>query len=336
MILYSVIASGILQGQSFQASYDRLREELRRTMTNSSLSLAQAQNEKEVQRIYEKGFGELDKIISEASGFELKSKDLNQKAQFAILRLEALGPRLTDSKELEKIAKVAIETYRDSSACCKPLEELFFYKLLPTESHSRVESWFKLSKNREVQASSELARIFLDSINLTGDPNRFQTFGAAFRDTAAGRRATQVFDLRSKLALGLPMPDMSISLLGGQSVKLSALKGKVVILHFWGFWNGTSVSEIVELRNLQREHEGKLQIIGINTDDWNGAFLNKKIKDAGINWPNHQGFHPASTLPLNFGVTEYPTKFVVDQTGIIRKVPGFGNWRQVVDELLKI
>ncbi len=58
------------------------------------------------------------------------------------------------------------------------------------------------------------------------------------------------------LAVGAPFPDLAFRDAKGQPVKLSDLRGKVVILHFWGSWCGPCLREMPAIQTVW-ERSGK-------------------------------------------------------------------------------
>jgi thiol-disulfide isomerase/thioredoxin len=67
--------------------------------------------------------------------------------------------------------------------------------------------------------------------------------------------------------IGKSAPDIADGFaLNGKAVKLSDLKGKVVMLDFWAVWCGPCVATFPHLRELNTEYKGKgLEIIGLTS-----------------------------------------------------------------------
>ncbi|MCC7123422.1 MAG: TlpA family protein disulfide reductase [Acidobacteria bacterium] len=61
--------------------------------------------------------------------------------------------------------------------------------------------------------------------------------------------------------------DFTIKSLEGKDVKLSAYKGKVILLNFWATWCGPCKAEIPGFVELQAQYKNDLVVIGYDVDD---------------------------------------------------------------------
>lgn len=69
-------------------------------------------------------------------------------------------------------------------------------------------------------------------------------------------------------------PDFSFTSLDGEHITLDDLKGKVVLLDFWGTWCPPCVESVPELRNLHKKYskEPSFVLIGISSDSEDGVW----------------------------------------------------------------
>lgn len=111
-------------------------------------------------------------------------------------------------------------------------------------------------------------------------------------------------------------PDFSLQTPEGRTVKLSGLKGKVIIIDFWATWCGPCRKGIPDLISLKKKY-GKqgLEVVGISVDRDTKEEVVPFIKDNGINYP--VVFYNESVIRNYGGIESIPTTFVVDKQGKI-------------------
>jgi peroxiredoxin len=110
-------------------------------------------------------------------------------------------------------------------------------------------------------------------------------------------------------------PDFSLPQLNGQSLQLSAYRGKVVLLDFWATWCTPCREEIPHLVELQNKHRDQgLQIIGISMDD-SPEPVREFYQHFQMNYPVVMG--NAEIGELYGGVLGLPIAFVIGRDGRI-------------------
>lgn len=67
-------------------------------------------------------------------------------------------------------------------------------------------------------------------------------------------------------ATPLPASDFELASLNGGKIRLSDLRGKVVLINFWTTWCTACVGEMPELIALQKKHRDNLIILGVSLD----------------------------------------------------------------------
>src|SRR5690606_7220298 len=83
-----------------------------------------------------------------------------------------------------------------------------------------------------------------------------------------------LFAQGNTLKIGQPAPEISLPTPNGNTVTLSSLRGKVVLIDFWATWCGPCVKEQPELKALYDQHidhvqAGKFEILGVSLDKSN-------------------------------------------------------------------
>ena len=84
--------------------------------------------------------------------------------------------------------------------------------------------------------------------------------------------ATVVLSCTNVVAQEARAPQFALKDVNGRTVRLSAYRGKVVLINFWATWCPPCRAEMPDLVKLQREHAKQgLQIIGITYPPENKA-----------------------------------------------------------------
>jgi thiol-disulfide isomerase/thioredoxin len=128
----------------------------------------------------------------------------------------------------------------------------------------------------------------------------------------------------------------------GEPFTLSSLKGKYVLLDFWGSWCGPCRASHPHLKEIYAKYKNKgLEIVGIadekanDLNDAKAAWL-KAIQDDGINWIQVLNNYDKKTtdLAMAYGITGFPTKILLDKNGkVLFKLVGNGG--DELDQKLK-
>lgn len=125
-------------------------------------------------------------------------------------------------------------------------------------------------------------------------------------------------------------PDFSFTTHQNENLSNAALRGKVVLLDFWGTWCPPCRESVPVVRNLQKKYTGKnLQIVGISSDD-DEQVWQTFIKAQQMTWSEY--IDVRGDVLQAFGIDSFPTYIVLDKDGVIRfRQSGFGEGTQ--DEL---
>lgn len=120
-------------------------------------------------------------------------------------------------------------------------------------------------------------------------------------------------------------PALHLVTLNGQEIHLSKLRGKVVLLNFWATWCGPCRMEIPEFERLQREYQGRVQIIGLSVDESPASDVAAVARQLGINYPVVMA---SDVLQAKFGaIPAVPTTFVIDRQGqIVQRAVGLHSY----------
>ncbi len=140
---------------------------------------------------------------------------------------------------------------------------------------------------------------------------------------------------KKKIVEGIEAPDFTLNDLNGQPLSLSSLRGKYVVLDFWGSWCGWCIKGIPDMKKYYEKYKGKLEILGIDCRDteekWKAA-----VEKHELPWL-HVRNAGAPDVSVLYAIQGYPTKIVINPEGKIAKIvvgedPAF---YQYLDELFK-
>ena len=117
---------------------------------------------------------------------------------------------------------------------------------------------------------------------------------------------------------GVMAPDFTLPDLEGKPLTLSSLRGKWVVLDFWGSWCGWCIKGIPDMKKYYEKHAGKFEIIGVDCQDtqekWKAA-----VEKYELPWL-HVYNSDADGTPDKYAVQGYPTKIIIDPEGRINKI----------------
>ena len=114
-------------------------------------------------------------------------------------------------------------------------------------------------------------------------------------------------------------PEIAMKNPEGKVIKLSSLRGKVVLLDFWASWCGPCRKESPNLVKLYQTYKGKdFVILSVSLDDDKNAWLNAIEKD-GLIWTTHGSDLKGWETPLTslYGFESIPHTVLVNQNGMI-------------------
>ena len=132
-------------------------------------------------------------------------------------------------------------------------------------------------------------------------------------------------------------PDFTLNDINGKPLALSSLRGKWVILDFWGSWCSWCIKGMPRMKEYYAKYQDKLEILGVDCNDtvekWKAAVAKHEIPWLHVYWDKEKGDNPLEM----YAVRGFPTKVVIDPEGKVAKVivgedPAFYDY---LDEVLK-
>ncbi|MBR5929363.1 MAG: TlpA family protein disulfide reductase [Prevotella sp.] len=112
-------------------------------------------------------------------------------------------------------------------------------------------------------------------------------------------------------------PDFTLNDINGKALALSSLRGKYVVLDFWGSWCGWCIRGIPNMKEYYNKYKGKFEILGIDCNDsekeWKAA-----VKEYELPWLHVYNTNDSGVLEA-YAIEGFPTKIIVDPDGKIVK-----------------
>jgi cytochrome c biogenesis protein CcmG/thiol:disulfide interchange protein DsbE len=141
--------------------------------------------------------------------------------------------------------------------------------------------------------------------------------------------------IRSPL-IGHRAPGFDLRMLDGDgSVRLSSLRGQIVVVNFWASWCAPCRTEHRDLEAVWDRYRGDgVVVLGVSYQDRPAAGLAFR-RDLGGDWPLVDD--PHSNTALAYGVTGVPETFVIDGDGrVAAKYIGRVQYGQVSDLIVRL
>ena len=122
----------------------------------------------------------------------------------------------------------------------------------------------------------------------------------------------------ARAAAPAPAPDFTLPARDGGNVRLSDLRGQVVMINFWATWCGPCRQEMPLLQQIQAKYEPLgFTLVGINVEPDSAAAITW-LKQVSVSFPIL--FDQKNTVAEQFGVQGMPSSVFVDRAGNVRYV----------------
>ena len=183
---------------------------------------------------------------------------------------------------------------------------------------------------------ADLGRESGDMLSLIGEKTRkgpLASLYQAMEEALARQKAVE--EARKNMVEGAEAPDFTLKDLSGNDFSLSSLRGKYVVLDFWGSWCGWCIKGIPDMKKYYTKYKDRMEIVGVDCRDteekWKAA-----VEKYELPWLHVRNTDEAD-ITVKYGIQGYPTKIVVDPEGRVAKIvvgedPAFYKY---LDELFK-
>jgi peroxiredoxin len=111
-------------------------------------------------------------------------------------------------------------------------------------------------------------------------------------------------------------PNFTLKSNTGKNIKLSELRGQVVLLNFWASWCGPCRQEMPLLEKLQQRYSALgFTVLGVNVEE-DSSKAKSLLKDIPVSFPIL--FDTQNTVSKQYKVSAMPSTVMIDRNGNMR------------------
>jgi len=191
------------------------------------------------------------------------------------------------------------------------------YMAMPAQSAKEIKGLIRSNSSSFVSTYATLSLLnpdedfeFMDSMAVVFEKNVPES-------KYVGLLSNKLEALRN-LAVGQPAPDISLPTPEGQTVTLSSLKGKYVLVDFWASWCGPCRQENPNVVRMYQKYKDKgFEIYGVSLDESKEKWVTAIAKDK-LTWPHVsdlKGWN--SSAALKYNIQAIPQTLLLDKEGKI-------------------
>lgn len=177
-------------------------------------------------------------------------------------------------------------------------------------------------------------------VQLNGSDKGLEAYIEGIRAARAAQQRKQV----AESIISEPAPDFTLTDTEGNTVRLSDLRGKVVVLDFWATWCGPCKRSFPAMQKAVNKYRDDSDVVFLFIHTWEKE---ANATELAVKYLADNNYHfrllmdlkdpqtKANTVVKSYGVRGIPAKFVIDPQGNIRfKVTGAaGSDEEIVAEL---
>lgn len=117
-------------------------------------------------------------------------------------------------------------------------------------------------------------------------------------------------------AKSVAAPDFTLKSRDGNNVRLSDLRGQVVLLNFWASWCGPCRQEMPILDDIHNKYKSLgFSVLGVNLDAKSKKAITY-LKDTPVSFPVL--YDPKGITSELYGVSAMPSTVIIDKNGNVR------------------
>ena len=124
---------------------------------------------------------------------------------------------------------------------------------------------------------------------------------------------------RDMLTEGQTLPDVDLPMLDGDTLKLSEVKTRFILVDFWALWCNDCQANNQKLMEVYNRFSGKgFQVVQVSLD-LKSEDLSTKIKTLGVEWPVVADFQQwDSPILFAMSINSIPSNYLIDSRRVIK------------------
>lgn len=223
-----------------------------------------------------------------------------------------------------------------------PKEEVIHYMEKEQNSLVAIQTGIAFLMNTPEEYGHVRKLINKVDADLEGNPyaDEFKKMVAYYDKQAEGASGsgTTVSDNPFGVNVGDPAPEIALPNPDGEIMRLSDLKGQVVLLDFWASWCmpcRRANPGVVEIYNKYKDQGFTVFSVSLDRNGQKDAWVNA-IKQDRLTWAGHVSDLKfwQSEPAQRYGVRAIPATFLIDRDGVIRKLNPRNNLEESLLEIL--
>jgi peroxiredoxin len=148
------------------------------------------------------------------------------------------------------------------------------------------------------------------------NPGPIRIIAAAALFAGAGVLSADDGPAGPPLVRGVTAPAFEAVRINGGTITLGSLRGRVVLLHFWGIACPPCRIEMPELEKIRRRYEDRgLEILGIEEMNASASEARRFVEQVGVRYPIL--LDPGEKIGRLYRLEAHPTTVVIDRAGRI-------------------
>lgn len=252
-----------------------------------------------------------DKVNMKGSNFYLQYNEVDAMQDEARKELDELGKSISAKMAAGGDKEALLKEYDEKEPALRKAQEDKLMSFIG--QHPDYEACATLIDQFETVDQMQKA-IGLLSDNVKN--GRMKAYYQPILDRAK-KRAEMEEKAKKVQASGVEAADFTLKDINGKDLSLSSLRGKYVVLDFWGSWCIWCIKGMPKMKEYYEKYKGKFEILGVDCNDTEAKWKTA-IEKHQLPWLHV--YNPKTSDVLNkYAIQGFPTKIIVGPDGKIVK-----------------